>query len=388
MEKIIKGATLLLGENLTELKDHALWIKDEKIKKIISNNEIPKEIKIINRDGSYLMPGLIDLHVHVMWDGTIDPVSTHEKESHEQMVVRAVTNCQEYVKSGITSIRDLGSINDIALDIAEAINKKMFRGPRLIASGKTITMTGGHDPFWARFADGSIETLKATREQIFKNAQVIKISATGGVYGREEGEVAENSELSLEEIKIICNEAHRFGLKVSSHAIGREGIMNSILGGVDTIEHGHYVDDEIIDKMKEKGVAWIPTLYIYDQIANQKGIPSYAKEKAENITDIHMKAFDKYFNSGVKIGAGSDAGACFTPHPSLIDELNIMNKIVVNNKEILKTATSNAGEILDLKVGQITQGYNADFILLEKNPLDDLEHLRTVNEVYIGGQKI
>lgn len=385
MQKVIKGATIIAGANLEVVEGHSLWLEDGKIRGIISDNDIPEGITVINREGTFLFPGLIDLHVHVMWDGSSDPVATHEKESHEQMVIRAVANCQDYVKSGVTTVRDLGSINDIALDVAEAINRNLIKGPRVVASGKTITMTGGHDPFWARFVDGPIEALKATREQIFKNAQVIKVSATGGVYGREEGEVAENSELSLEEMKVICDEAHRFGLKVSSHAIGREGIMNSILAGVDTIEHGHYVDDEIIELMIEKDVAWIPTLFIYQQIANQKGIPLYAQEKAANITGIHMNAFEKFFNSGVKIGAGSDAGACFTPHPSVVEELETMEKVISNKVEILKTATSNAGEILGLKIGQITEGFEADFILLKDNPLDHLENLRSVTEVYVKG---
>lgn len=388
MEKIIKGATIIAGENLTAIKDNSLWIKDGKINKIIPDDEIPEGINVINREGTFLFPGLVDLHVHVMWDGSFDPVATHEKESHEQMVIRAVSNCQAYVESGITTVRDLGSINDIALDVAEAINRNLIKGPRLIASGKTITMTGGHDPFWARFVDGPDEALKATREQIYKNAKVIKLSATGGVYGREEGEVAENSELTLEEMKVICDEAHRFGLKVSSHAIGREGIMNSILAGVDTIEHGHYVDDEIIELMIEKDVSWIPTLYIYEQIANQNGIPFYAQEKAANITGIHMKAFEKFFNSGVQIGAGSDAGACYTSHPSIIEELETMNKVIHSKKEILKTATSNAGEILGMKIGQISEGYESDFILLKENPLDHIENLKTVTEVYVKGEVI
>src|SRR5690625_5471414 len=113
-------------------------------------------------------------------------------------------------------------------------------------------MTGGHDPFWARFIDGKEEALKGVREQIFKGAEVIKISSTGGVYGRTEGEEVGHVELNLDEQKVICDEAHKFGLKVASHAIGREGIYNSITAGVDTIEHGHFLDDELVSMMEKR----------------------------------------------------------------------------------------------------------------------------------------
>ena len=388
MDVIITGLTILAGEHLEEKNDYAIWVKDGAIHQLLPSSSVPESQKTIDKSGYYLAPGLIDLHVHVMWDGSDNPVVMHEKESHEQMLIRAVANCQTYIKSGVTTIRDVGSINDIALHVAEAIRRKLFQGPRLIASGKTITMTGGHDPFWGNFADGPAEALKATRQQIFKNAQVIKVSATGGVYGREEGELAENSELSYEELKVICDEAHRFGLKVASHAIGREGIMNSVLAGVDTIEHGHFVDQEIIDLMIERNVAWIPTLYIYQQIANIDGAPGYAQEKAGKIVEAHVSAFKKYFHSGVLIGAGSDAGSCYTPHPSVIEELKTMNNYVDNNRAILKTATTNAGNILGLNVGQITVGYQADFILLKENPLTNLSALNSISEVYLNGELI
>jgi len=388
VDKIITGATLLTGEDFNELKDYSLWIKNGKIYRIIPDEKIPENIEVVNKNGCYLFPGLIDLHVHIMWDGSSDPVETHEKEGYEQLLIRSVANCQSYLQAGVTTIRDLGSIDDVALHVAESLNRKLVPGPRLIASGKTITMTGGHDPFWASFADGPVEALKRTREQIYKNAKVIKLSATGGVYGRVEGEVAENAELNYEEIKSICDEAHRFGLKVASHAIGREGIKNSILAGVDTIEHGHYIDEEIMKLMLERQVAWVPTLYIYQQIANLDGVPSYAQEKSRRITEYHVSAFNEFYRSGLLIGAGSDAGACYTPHPSIIEELQTMNSFIGDKIGILKTATSNAGKILGIKTGQITEGYEADFLLMEENPIYNFDALRNIEEVYLQGEQV
>jgi len=145
-----------------------------------------KNIEVIDGEGKFLIPGLIDLHVHMMWDGSLNPVGTTESEGYEQMLIRAVNNTQYYVAHGITTVRDIGAIEDISLHVAKAVDRGLIQGPTIIASGKTLTITGGHDPFWARFVDGKDEALKGVREQIYKGAKVIKVSATEGVYGRTE----------------------------------------------------------------------------------------------------------------------------------------------------------------------------------------------------------
>ncbi|WP_256815144.1 amidohydrolase family protein [Cytobacillus sp. Bac17] len=386
MEFVISNVQLLYGEELECKKGLALLIKDGLIKDIIPESQLPATVKVIDGNGGFLAPGLIDLHIHMMWDGSLNPVQTSETEGYEQMLIRAVANCQTYLHHGITTVRDIGSIDDIALHVAKGIKRGLISGPDVIASGKTLTMTGGHDPFWARFVDGKEEALKGVREQIFKGAEVIKVSSTGGVYGRIEGEQVGNAELSLEEQEVICNEAHRFGLKVASHAIGRDGIHNSILAGVDTIEHGHFLDDELVALMEERNTAWIPTLFVYKQIATQEGIPSYARDKAEEIVSIHRNAFESYFNRNIVIGAGSDAGSPCTSHRALLDELYTMYEMIPDAKEVLKTATVNAGKILGHDVGQIKEGYRANLILLKENPLECLSNLENIKMVVIRGK--
>ncbi|WP_099159543.1 metal-dependent hydrolase family protein [Virgibacillus ndiopensis] len=388
MEYIMDNIQILYGSDLEMKTDHGVWMKDGEIYNILPKKDYPDHVEYVDGEGKYLLPGLIDLHVHIMWDGLKDPVATLEEEGYEQMLIRAVSNCKNYVESGITTVRDIGSVDDIALHVAKGVKRGLVIGPNIIASGKTLTMTGGHDPFWARFVDGRDEALKGVREQIFKGAEVIKVSSTGGVYGRHEGESVGNAELSMEEQQVICNEAHKFGLKVASHAIGRQGIFNSIQAGVDTIEHGHYLDEELATMMEEKGTAWIPTLFVYQQIASLEEIPAYAKEKAVEIVERHEKAFKSFFDRNILIGAGSDAGSPCTPHTALLDELFMMYKFVPNIKEIIKTATINAGEILGRRVGKIQEGYKADFVLLGKNPLDDLKYLGEVEQVFIDGRLV
>ncbi|MFD1416859.1 metal-dependent hydrolase family protein [Oceanobacillus jeddahense] len=388
MNYIINNINILYGNDLELHKNKCLWIKEGYIYKILGQKDIPSDVPVIDGEGKYVIPGLIDLHVHIMWDGSSDPVKTTEEDGYEQMIIRAVSHCQDYINNGITTIRDIGSIDDIAIYISNAVKEKILKGPKIIASGKTLTMTGGHDPFWARFIDGKDEALKGVREQIFKGSEVIKLSASGGVYGRTEGEKATNAELSLEEQTVICDEAHKFGLKVASHAIAREGILNSILANVDTIEHGHYLDEELITMMEERGIAWIPTLFVYRQIASEEVIPDYARKKAKEVTDIHAQAFKNFFNRDILIGAGSDAGSPLTPHPSLLDEILAMYETVQDRRRVLKTATVNAGFILEKEVGQIREGFIADFILLEKNPLEKLEYLKEIDCVYINGEMV
>lgn len=387
-EIIIKNVQVLYGEKLELISGHGVYVKDGKIEAVLKESEIPADIPFIDGDGSYLIPGLIDLHVHMIWDGSLDPVRTSEEEGYEQMMLRAAANCRHYIEHGITTVRDLGSINDIVLHISKGIKRNLILGPNVIASGRTLTMTGGHDPFWARFVDGKYEALKGVREQIYKGAEVIKVSATGGVYGRAEGEKVGNAELSLEELKVICEEAHRFGIKVASHAIGRDGIYNSVLAGVDTIEHGHFIDEELLQLMEERGTAWIPTLFVYKQIASQEGIPEYARAKTVEIVNIHAKTFRSFFKRDILIGAGSDAGSPCTSHHALLNELYAMNELVEDVRSVLKTATVNAGKILERKIGQIKNGYQADLVLLEGNPLEDLKNLEKVKEVILRGELI
>lgn len=387
MRTVIRNINVLHGEDLKLLENYEVWYEDREITVVQPESEDEADT-IIDGTGGYLIPGLIDLHVHMIWDGSEDPVSMSEKEGYEQMIIRAVANGHHYLKHGITTVRDIGSIDDISMHVAKAIRRGIIKGPEVIASGKTLTMTGGHDPFWARFVDGKEEALKGVREQIYKGATIIKVSASGGVYGRSEGESAGQSELSLEELKVICDEAHKFGLTVASHAIGRESIKNSILAGVDTIEHGHYMDDELINLMEKHQVAWNPTLYVYKQVAAHQGVPKYARKKAEKIVGIHSKAFKNYFSRNILIGAGSDAGSPGVSHHALKDELYAMNEIIQDNKKTLKTATVIAGKILKQKAGIIAPGYRASAVILEKNPLDDLTNLNTIQQVIAQGEVV
>jgi imidazolonepropionase-like amidohydrolase len=301
-----------------------------------------------------------------------------------------VTNAREQLGAGVTTVRDLGSNWDIAITVARAVDRGVCEGPTVIASGRTVVMTGGHDPFWGIFSDGVDAVTRAVRQQVSAGAGVIKTAATGGVYGRPEGEAVGQSELSREELTALAAEAHRFGLRTAAHALGTEGIRNAVLAGVDTIEHGIFLTEEIVAAMRDRGTVLCPTLVTYRTLAEdpQGAIPDYAVAKARTVVDGHRESFAMALDAGVPMVAGTDAGACQLPHPALVDELLIMHEYGMPTAQALRTATAGAASALgrDDELGVVLPGARGDLVIIEEDPLADLSSLRRVWGVVRAGR--
>jgi len=376
-----------------KIREHAaLFIRDDTIEEIGSLSDRGREpdVHTINLQGSFLIPGLIDLHTHLIWSGGKDPVRTVEEEGLHLSLLRAAHHAERTLQAGITTVRDLGSNENAAIALAAAVNNGYVTGPRIIASGCTIIMTGGHDPFWAIEADGDAEILKAVRRQVREGATVIKISASGGVYGRLQGEAVETAELTEGEIRTLCDEAHRLGLTVAAHAISEQAIENCIAGGVDTIEHGHFLTDRHMEQMITNNLTWVPTLFVYRQIAYADDAPAYAQAKAQQIVDRHRETFQKALQKGLTIGCGSDAGSPETPHTALLDELETMVAYECPALDALRSATVNAAKALSLEqvIGSVEAGKQADLVAVPSNPLADISQLRQATMVMKGGKQI
>lgn len=394
---IIHDVTIFDGETLLD-GPQSVVVRDGRIERVMPAAELPtseverarRERHFIQGSGAALIPGLIDLHVHLVWDGSDDPVRSLALESHDATLLKAVGFAQTSLRAGITTVRDLGSVDDLAIRVGEGVEAGWIQGPWVIASGRSLIMTGGHDPFWGLAVDGPDEALKGVRTQIAAGARVIKVSATGGVYGRPHGESVDDVELLPEELRAIVDQAHRRGVKVAAHAIGEQGIRNCVEAGIDTIEHGHFLTPELAREMAARGVALIPTLFVYQQIAESSAIPAYAREKARAIVERHQQALTWAREAGVRIGAGSDAGSPMTPHPALLDELDSLVNAGLSPTDALRAATSDAARILGLEheIGFVREGHVADLALVAGEPWQATSHLRQPRAVIARGQRI
>ncbi|MFC6990306.1 amidohydrolase family protein [Haloplanus sp. GCM10025708] len=313
------------------------------------------------------------MHVHYVWDGSADPVASLRAQSRAETVVEAVQNARRQLRAGVTTVRDVGSTDDVAITVGAAIREGQIPGPRTFASGRTIIITGGHDPFWGIESDGVDAVRSAVRTLRSRGADLIKVSATGGVYGQAVGEDPGASELSFEELDAVVDEAHRFDLQVAAHAVGTEGIRNAVEAGVDTVEHGNLMDDETLSLLIEKDVAYDPTVFIYRDIARSDSIPGYAAENARSVYERHAEVFARAVENDARIVAGSDAGSPNLPHPGLHRELECMVEFGQDPEDALAATTYNAAVQLDHPdLGVVEAGTPADVVGYSRDPRDDI----------------
>ena len=348
--------------------------------------------RLIDLDGAFLMPGLIDWHVHLVWSGSADPVAAVDADGQHLTTIRATANSRAELGGGVTTVCDLGGNWDIPISLSRAVARGYFEGPRIVAAGQTVVITGGHDGFWGIPSDGPDAVVRTVRRQVSLGAGVIKVSATGGAYGRPEGEEIGQCELTYEELSAAAVESHRFGLKAAAHALGTEGIRNAVRAGIDVIHHGNFLDEETVGEMKQRHTFFCPTLLTYRTLAEgtEGGIPAYAVQKAQRTVRAHRESFRMALEAGIQIVAGTDAGSPRIPHPVIIPELQLMREYGMPTEQVLRSATSIAAQALGQadRFGTVEQGRCADLLVLERNPLEDLTNLRQVRYIVRSGRVI
>ncbi len=390
---IYKGFTLIDGTGSEPIKDSYMMVKDDKIIKIgkTSNLTNNSNYKTVDLSGKFVMPGLINSHVHITMEPVGNPFAVLSNESDAMTSLRGAANLKKTLNSGTTFFRDLGGPDGIDIDLRNAVNKKIIEGPEFLASGKVICMTGGHGWMSGREADGPVETRKAAREQLKAGADVIKVMATGGVM--TEGVEPGSPQFTTEEMTTAIEEAHKAGKKTATHAQGTTGIKNAINAGIDSIEHGFYLDDEIFHMMKEKGVFLVATLVApYFIVKNGKdgGIPEYAVKKATNTMEAHKESFKKAYKAGVKIAMGTDSGTPYNFHGSAPHEVKLMIEYGMKPMDALVASTKGSAECLgiDSNYGTIEKDKFADFLVLDKNPIENIETLFNIDSIYKLGKKV
>nr|WP_286180598.1 amidohydrolase family protein [Bacillus sp. ISL-37] len=332
--------------------------------------------EVIDCTGKFIVPGLIDCHVHLVWDGSADPQSVIKNEENDRIVLEAYKHALDTLKLGVTTVRDLGAPDRTVLHVRNVIDSGLLVGPTIIASGAPICMTGGHVYYLGYESDGADEVRKNTRKVLKEGADLVKVMATGGIYtkGEEPGSV----QLTVEELSAAKEEALKKNKKVAAHADGLEGIMNCLEVGIDTIEHGIYANQQALEIMKNQGTFLVPTMAVMRQLTSSPDIPAYALEKAKQVVEPHFNMLKGAVEIGVKIATGTDCGGPLTPPSFYFDELAIMHEAGMSQMEVIKASTSIAAECLgvDDQIGSIAPGKLADLLILEKNPLEDLNVLR------------
>lgn len=378
-----------------------ILIESERIKSI-NPASIPDNIEVIDLSGKILLPGLMDMHVHLDMDFDDNYQFQLVTESGSKQTLRAAKNAQKTLMAGFTTVRNIGqthpTIELIDVALSEAEKNGWIESPRIIPCGHMIGITGGHadlamfggfadgildtDPKYG-IADGKDEVLKAVRHQIKYGAKGIKIMATAGVLSLEESTGAQ--QLTSEEMETIVDEAKRHHITVGAHAHGTEGIIAAVNAGVTSIEHGSILNDEAIKLMIEKGTYLVPTTGLMESIPKgyDKMNPQLV-EKAKYIIPIAIESHEKAVKAGVKIALGTDAP--IIPHGMNAMELSAMVERGMKPSEAIKSATIIPAEMLMLKDrGEIKEGLLADIIAVEANPLKDVKALENVKFVMKGG---
>ena len=389
---LLKNGHLIKGTGEEPLCNTDLLIEEGIIKEIKPTGLIPfNQYHTVDIANMTVMPGLINCHVHVTLEPVGDPFSLLNNENRTKAALRAAVNVKKHLQSGVTYLRDMGGYDNIDLEVKSCVEEGFIPGPGMQVSGKALTMTGGHGHRFGRECDGEDDARKAAREQLKAGADIIKLMATGGVLtpGVEPG----SPQLTIKEMAAAIEEAHKAGRKTAAHAQGTVGIKNALIAGIDSIEHGIFLDDETIEMMIAQNTYFVPTLvapYFIIKYGPEGGAPEYAIEKSKRVEEFHTKSFIKALKAGVKIAMGTDSGTPFNLHDGTVQELLLMVKYGMKPLEVITAATKTAAELLgiDNDYGTLEEGKFADLIVLAENPLTDMQTMLDIKYVYKKGVNV
>ena len=347
------------------------------------------------------LPGLMDMHVHLRGQNARDSYINRFTLNEADWALQAAHYANITLQAGFTTVRDMGDPNFETVALRNAINRGMATGPRIFTAGKSIATTGGHaDPTNGYRADlmgdpgpvdgvieGPDEARKAVRYRYKRGVDTIKITATGGVMSLAKSGL--NPQFTQAEADAIVATASEYGLHVAAHAHGAEGMRRAVLAGVRSIEHGTFMDDEVIRLMKKQGTFWVPTLLAGAFVGEKAKIDGYLPEvvrvKAAAIGPQMSDTFARGYAAGVKIAFGTDSGV--SPHGENAREFALMVEGGMPPMEAIQAATVTAAELLgeQSQLGQLAPGYYADIVAVDGNPLDDIRILESVTFVMKGG---
>jgi len=374
---------------------------DGRISQVLPGRVSVPGAREVDLSGHTCTPGWIDLHVHMASQSGPRSYEERFRLDDADYALRAVGYGEKTLRAGFTTVRDLGG--EVTLKLRDAINAGLVTGPRIYAAGKSIATTGGHaDPTnginselsfvlgtpgpTEGVVDGPMDARQAVRQRYKDGSDVIKITATGGVLSYAKS--GDAPQFMDDEIRAIVETAKDYGYSVAAHAHGKEGMKRAIEGGVTTIEHGTYMDDEIFALMKKHGTWYVPTITAGRFVAEKAKVPDYfpdiVRPKAERIGGQIQDTFAKAYKAGVKIAFGTDMGV--GPHGENALEFGYMVEGGMPANEALQAATFKAAQVLGASdLGQVEPGFRADIVAVPGNPLEDITLTRKVAFVMKDG---
>ena len=401
-DTLVHAGRLIDGVSAEAHAEKTIVIRDGKIAEVVDGFRAPADgDEVIDLKQSTVLPGLIDLHTHLSNQGSKNSYSERFRKNVADYSIESVVYAERTLMAGFTTVRDVGDRAGVTVALRNAIASGLVPGPRILTATTSLATTGGHadptngfrkdlmgDPGPARGVVNSVEDAKKAVRQRYKDgADLIKITATGGVLSFAKN--GQNPQFTEEEIRAVVETAADYGFHVAAHAHGAEGMKRAIRAGVLTIEHGTYLDDEAMDLMIEHGTYLVPTLLAGDHVAGKAAIDGYYPEivrvKAEVIGPVMIDTFAKAYKKGVNIAFGTDSGV--SPHGENARELSLMVKAGMPAMEALQAATSVAAKVIDLEdeLGSVEAGKNADLVAVDGDPLEDIALLEKVSFVMRNG---
>ena len=386
--RIFKGARVLTCVGDEFIENGFVEIEHGKIKAVGAASELgDSTTEVIDCSGQTLMPGLINSHAHLAWDGVHDLARQSMDDAPEISAYKSAANMLKSLRAGVTLVRDLG-MNQSNFYTKQAVEQGIFPGPRLLITGEAIIQTGGHTYWCCREASGADEIRRAVREQVRGGADLIKIMGCHDLL-----------EFTDEELTAVIDEAHRNGLPITAHATFNDCIQRMAKFGVDVIEHGGSMTDNTIQLLLDKGIPIVTTLaplvmQSQAEVARQYNIPEWKiEERQKAVADpTRYEGLVKAAEAGVPIAFGTDAGSPVVGHDVVAPELKFMVKLGIkkDNYDALRCATIIGAQVSNLqdKLGTLEVGKEADLIVMDGNPLEDLDALEHVRMTFVGGRKL